>query len=69
MRRLASTDILECLEEETKRVDKLLNKQKEVFKDDEKRFVRTNEDYFGEYKDAEMYGFENAVVAVAVGVG
>ena len=30
--------------------------------------MRTNEDYFGDNKDAEMYGFENAVVVV-VGVG
>ena len=67
MRRLVSADTLQCLEEETKRVDKLLNKPKEVFKDDEKRFVR-NEDYFGDYKEAEMYGFENAFVDVGVDV-
>ena len=62
VRRLVSADILQCLEEETKRVDKLLNKQKEVLKDDGKRFLRTKEDYFGDYKDAEMYDFENAFV-------
>ena len=33
-----SADILQCLEEEKERVDKLLNKPKEaVFKDDEKK--------------------------------
>jgi len=54
-----SADILQRLEEETKRVDKLLNKPKKVLIArhtlKEKRFVRTEQDYFSDYKDAEIW--------------